>query len=381
MSRSLILLIAITLVTLLSIAKVSHAHTPNFERVDYPVGSNLYKIAIGDMNRDSIPDVIISRIWENKVSVLLGKGDGSFLPKVDYSSGSADFSGSLAVGDVNRDGKPDLLVGNFFLRDGTVSVLLGKGDGKLQAKTEYQANARPVSLVINDLNRDGKPDVFIADNEQGGYGVMLGNGYGNLSAVKSHILTGSNLSSRLDDVNRDGKVDAILADQYSGVKILLGKGDGSFREPIVYDNWSWCVVVADYNRNGRLDLVSANSEELTFFSGRGDGTFKITGSHRFDRYEIAEMEAGDINGDGKQDVIVSGFVYDPGHPDSGNGLIKVLLGNGWGGFRPELSLSAGDHSSSLALSDVNRDGRLDIITVNDGADSISVLINKGNVAP
>src|SRR5437867_1290634 len=116
-------------------------------------------LAIGDLNSDGNPDLVVANLFSSRVSVLLGNGDGSFGVHTDYGAGDPF---SLAIGDLNADGKPDVVTANWI--SNTVSVLLGNGDGSFGVKNDYPTSYVPQSVAIGDLNGDGKPDLALAAN-------------------------------------------------------------------------------------------------------------------------------------------------------------------------------------------------------------------------
>jgi hypothetical protein len=135
-------------------------------------GPNPYSVAVGDFNGDGIPDLALANAESNTVSVLLGNGDGTFLPAQSYPAGSSPTS--VAVGDFNGDGIQDLAVANY---DG-VSVLLGKGDGTFLPAVGYYAGLDPLSVAVGDFNGDGTPDLAVANYFSNSVRVLLGNGDG-----------------------------------------------------------------------------------------------------------------------------------------------------------------------------------------------------------
>src|SRR5439155_11712453 len=134
-------------------------------KTDFGTGSGPNSVAIGDLNGDGKPDLAVANGSSNTVSVLLGNGNGSFGARTDYGTGSAPRS--VAIGDLNGDGKPDLAVantGSYPGYDGTVSVLLGNGNGSFGAKTNFGTGSKPFSVAIGDVNGDGRPDLAVANN-------------------------------------------------------------------------------------------------------------------------------------------------------------------------------------------------------------------------
>src|SRR5207249_2665322 len=176
------------------------------------------------------------------VPVLLGKGDGTFQVAASYSAGSNP--GSVAVGDFNGDGKTDLAVadyGSFFpATSGSVSVLLGRGDGTFQAAVDYGVGTNPVSVVVSDFNGDGKPDLAVGGSP---ISVLLGNGDGTFQAPVNYGAQEYPSSIAVGDFNTDGKLDLVVANELSmgpnnytngSVSVLLGNGDGTFRSAVNY---------------------------------------------------------------------------------------------------------------------------------------------------
>ena len=145
--------------------------------VIYPTGTNPWGVAAADLNLDGKLDLVVSNMGAGTVSVLLGNGDGTYQPKVDYrvTSGPA----SVVIADFNNDGKPDIAVANST--GATVSVLLGNGNGTFQAAVDSAAGTNPVSIAAADFNGDGYADLVVANQPNNGAVVLLGNGDGTFS--------------------------------------------------------------------------------------------------------------------------------------------------------------------------------------------------------
>ncbi len=232
--------------------------------VGYATGNSPSSVAVGDFNGDGKLDLAVANSGASNgisnVSVLLGKGDGTFDAAVNYSAGFG--ANSVAVGDFNRDGRLDLVVSNFGT--GNVSVLLGKGDGTFQTPVDYGAFI-PVSVAVGDFNGDGKLDLAVASIPSGNVGpgtvsILLGKGDGTFQSAVDYSV-GSNLAAvAVGDFNGDGKLDLAVANGGGDVSILLGKGDGTFQPPVDYiaDLYSYSIAVGDFNRDGRLDMAVAD---------------------------------------------------------------------------------------------------------------------------
>jgi len=236
--------------------------------VDYVAGSNLQAIAVGDFNRDGKLDLVVADSRDGDVTVLLGNGDGTFRAAASYSTGSGSGPLSVAVGDFNRDGKLDLVVGKFTCPNtpcGNLSVLLGNGDGTFQAGVDYNAGGEPTSVAVADFNNDGKLDLAVADISSAHVNILLGNGDGTFEAPVNYNAGADPVSVAVGDLNGDGKLDLAVENIGSSyVSVLVGNGDGTFRSAVNYSFGSsssslagGSVGIGDFDRDGGLDLAVA----------------------------------------------------------------------------------------------------------------------------
>jgi hypothetical protein len=387
-------------------------------------GQNAYSVAVADVNGDGKPDLVVATECYNSsncsnggVDVLLGNGDGTFQAAVSYSSGGYFSSYSVAVADVNGDGKPDLVVANeCYSSDcpgaGGVSVLLGNGDGTFQGAVSYNSGGEyAYSVAVADVNGDGKPDLVVTNYNavignyyDGGVGVLLGNGDGTFQPAAMYGSDGEYaFSVAVADVNGDGKPDLVVATECynssncsnGGVDVLLGNGDGTFRGAPIHGSGgyeAYSVAVADVNGDGKPDLLVANycasssncsNGEVGVLLGNGNGAFQPAVSYNSGGEYAYSIAVADVNGDGKPDLLVANF-YDAGNPDSGG--VSVLLGNGNGTFQAAVSnISGGFGAYSIAVADVNGDGKPDLVVANECYNSsncsnggVDVLLGNGD---
>jgi hypothetical protein len=346
-------------------------------------------VAVADVNGDGKPDMVVANCMNNTVGVLLGNGDGTFQPAVTYNSGG-EYTAAVAIADVNGDGKPDILVTNF--NSGTVGVLLGNGDGTFQAAVAYGSGGSAADVAVADVNHDGKPDLIVANGTSGTVAVLLGNGDGTFQPPITYGAGGGPWSVAVADVNGDGIPDLLVADSWWGstVAVLLGNGDGTFQPAVTYGSGGvmpWSIAVADVNGDNKLDLVVANCGTNPYYCfgfysdglvgvllGNGDGTFQPAVSYDSGGYGAASVAIADLNGDGKPDLAVANLTFD---------TVGVLLGNGDGTFQPALTYGAGGFApDSVVAADLNGDGKPDLVIGNwenagRSGGEVGVLLHNG----
>ena len=339
----------------------------------FGVGGGPYSVAIGDLNADGNPDLVSANSAGTTVSVLLGNGDGTFETYVNYTTGSGP--NCVAIGDLNGDLKPDLVTtsggGN------TLSVLLGNGNGTFQPNDDYATGSGPGSVAIGDVNGDSKPDLVVANLGSGSLGsvsVRLGNGDGTFQA-NAFYATGPNPKSvKVLDVSGDGKPDILTENATdTTASVLLGNGDGTFQTNVFYGTGAapYSIAVQDLNNDGKPDLVTADYAVNTasVLLGNGDGTFQANLDYGVGPNPTC-VAIGDVSGDGKPDLVTA---------NSADTTASVLLGNGDGSFQTKVDYGAGSGPVSVAIGDLNGDLKPDLVTANPASHTVSVLRNLTGV--
>jgi hypothetical protein len=358
----------------------------------YPAGIVPYSLAVADFNNDGKADLALADASSGNtpgtVIVLLGNGDGTFQPGVNYSTGY-NF-GLLMVADFNADGKMDLAASPY---GGPVVILLGNGDGTFQAPVIYEGFGSISEVVVGDFNGDGKPDLAatVGDSVM----VALGNGDGTFQAASTIYTGGSNFSAAaVGDFNGDGKADVALGLENSPytLLVLLGNGDGTFQPgassslPEYPDQ----ITVADLNGDGKSDLALAEPgltamppfQGFSVLLGDGDGTFQTAVNYPAYYFpNAAPVVVSDFNGDGIPDLEFSvSYIYITGS----EGLASVYLGNGDGSFQSPIYYPLSYAPSGLtimtssAVADFNGDGRPDIaaLQTNFTTGAVDVILNS-----
>ncbi len=340
-------------------------------------------LAVGDVNGDGRPDVVTANPASNNVSIYLGNGDGRFTSLASVRIFTSPQS--VALGDVNGDGKLDLATAN--INANTVTVLLGDGAGGFPTRAEYPVGTSPSFVALADLTGDGKVDVAVGNAGSGTVGVLAGNGSGGFSAAASYPASNPRTLG-FGDLNGDGRTDIVSA----GGSVLLATAGGGFTAGPALGGPSG-VELGDFNGDGRLDLVGSR---LRLGDGAG-GFGPPTGpAIEFD------PRVGDLNEDGRLDTFGSygGYVGVllgtgaglDGAASGAGGLLadvnadgkldavsgSVRLGDGSGGFSSGREWPAAGQATALALGDVDNDGLLDAVTANGTRNFVAVNLNDGS---
>jgi FG-GAP-like repeat len=326
-------------------------------------------MVVADFNRDGILD--FASFGSQEVDVSLGNGDGTFQASYRIRDNQITDGGGLAAADFNGDGIVDLVV---EITDG-VYIYLGNGDGSFQLfpiLTSTQTNNG--AAIAGDFNRDGKMDLALGGvglNNSGDITILLGKGDGTFEAPRYIHLNDSDwLGARFvttADINRDGNLDLVAISDltvgrggHKAVFILLGKGDGSFKVSRLNQHFHFpcgCLVLADFNADGNLDLAIPDNPgihgNVLISLGNGDGTFGSPSAFRYPGSVYGGIEVGDFNGDGVPDLALAA--------DSRQSLY-VLRGKGDGTFGLPLKFHSTLYTASyLAMGDFNSDGKLDLL--------------------
>ncbi len=355
--------LAAAVLLLSAIAAVSRAQctgcaNPSFRAArSYPSNALFFsEIAVGDLDRDGIPDVVALQ-WDSQVAVLRGTPTGGLAAPVTASLPDSNPYVSLTIGDFDGDGNPDVAVGTGFE---AVYLFLGNGDGTLQPASTIPTLEKVYRLASGDFNGDGKRDIAYIDEAffQAIIFLRLGNGLGGFAASIPVPATSPG-DLLVADFNGD-EIDDIATVNGSTVAILLGKSSGVFTEPIRnYEVGSSAasVVMGDWNEDGRPDLAASNFEHgITLLLGTPDG-FQ-TGPFVTGGPPAVLLDSGDFNGDGHDDLLLT---------DIANRL-HFLAGNGASSFAGPVLAGIG---SDVVPADVNRDGITDLASA---SGQVSVLL-------
>jgi hypothetical protein len=341
-------------------------------------GSFLTDVAAGDLDRDGDVDVVgATTSSPGNLGVLRNNGDGTFATALPEGFGStipADPA-DLALGDVNRDGVLDLVVASRGIP--WVPVLLGAGDGTFadptccNAPAGAQGPVPPQSVAVADLDRDGKPDLAVV--AVGSVFVYRGGGDGTFAAPVATRAIADPRHVAVGDLTRDGRPDLVVARGVDPAEVVVLRGTGSgFAAPAAYGTGRSPkdVVVADVDVDGKPDVVTAGQQGLSFLRNSGNGTLAAAVPLATGGAPEAVVVA-DFDRDGRPDLAAAN------RPLDSNDVV-VLLATEDGGFAEPKHFTAATEPMSLAVADFDDDGRLDLAAGNQQSADVSIFINSSS---
>jgi hypothetical protein len=352
-------------------------------------GTGPYSVAVGAFGSSSTLDLAVTDSASNQVSILFGNGDGTFqIPMSSdmYTTGTEPTS--VAVGNLNGDAYPDLVVANFG--SNTVSVLLGTGNAAspFQTHVDYPTGSEPISVAIGYFNGPQSPPyVATANNFANTVSVLPDSSAGTLGAATSFATGSEPTFVAVGDVNGDGNPDLAVADEGGGsVSVLLGNGNGTFQTHADFGAGisPRSIALGNFNGDQNLDIAVANtnsaSDSVSILLGYGNGSFQDSGVFATG-LEPLGAASGDFNGDGIPDLVTAGPAPSGtcgGQAGQGAPCVTVQLGKGDGTFQAPIETQVSSLPYGVAVGDFNGDHILDLAVVNVGADTVSILLGNGN---
>ena len=346
-------------------------------------------VATGDFNGDGKPDLLTLDDNGNTagVGIMLGNGDGTFGAVSSITTFACTLEGGIVTGDFNGDGHLDFAVvsgtpgGDCNFNPGTLWIYLGNGAGGFTLKASYAELSSPANhdvtggLIATDLRGNGHLDLIAIDPNHG-LDVFLGNGDGTFVAPTSAVgisSPGGSNSLAAWDVNHDGKMDVVVASENSGngIYVLLGNGDGTFQSPVFYQQGSNsganAIAIGQLIAGDHGDVVMGTGNGAYVYINNGDGTFQTP--VLYGPSWINYIVITDINGDKKNDLVVSSY---------SSSAVWTMIGNGKGGFTAGQSFATDGYPNNVVVADFNGDKKLDFATSNNNGQWISLGFGNGD---
>lgn len=351
------------------------------------VGRSPGSVEAGDFNNDKLIDLAVTSETDSSVTILLGNGKGGFTG----AAGSPFFAGPLpndiAIKDFNNDANLDLAFANHENKFLTVLLGNGKGSFAAAAKSPFRVEGIPHThgIAIGDFNRDRRPDLATDSWGNDNVEVLFGDSADLFKTPGVFFKVGKRPYQRLRvaDINRDGADDIVTTNtEANNVTILLSDGKGGFNEPsgspYPCGDAPFGISIGDLNADEKPDLAIINSPAsmatgkgkngLTVLLGDGKGKFTTMKGSPYESGKIPNRIAiGDTNGDGVNDIITS---------DNDGTKIYLFLMNRNGTVLSQSSITVGNHPKGIAIADLNSDGKSDIAVCNQLDNDISIIISR-----
>jgi hypothetical protein len=344
----------------------------------FDVGESVGSATVADFNGDNVPDIAVT-VSATYPRILLGSGTGTFTlaPDQNQSYGTAPPSSSILSADFSGDKMNDVdMLGpsSYDYLFGQPLILFGNGNATLQSPQTIATGP----ALVGDVNNDGRADLISFSN--GAILALLGESNHTFNQVSTLLVYPSGGVAALGDLNHDGKLDLLVYESPS-LRVWFGNGDGTFTSGNLVTTTNFLnqklVLIDDLDGDGKGDIIlvpypnqeGGSPTPLTIFYGNGDGTFQNAAllpiSHAY-----TQLVIGDVNRDGKPDLVLS----------DGAGIAVIEnLGNRV--FGNEQHYVAGEQISGLNLIDVNGDGYPDIIVANANGTTVAVLLNDPTANP
>jgi FG-GAP-like repeat len=311
-----------------------------------------------DLNGDDHIDMVVLDVYSDVLRAFAGRGDGTFSELGSWLV--AEDGRTLDVADLNGDDRPDVVLSHGDNADSHLEVRLNQGTGLFPTGAAVELADTPYDVTLGDLEGDGDNDLFVVQEDTDGLLVFLNDGaaaFSDPTMVETERDPGV---VEVADLNGDNHLDAVtLHGSRDSLSVLLGYGDGTFEPHVSYstpdDITGPCV--GDLNGDGKPEIVLASRDEqaVVVYANDGEGAFVSQMSYPVGDYYVIWPTLGDINEDGRLDVIVQAgannlTLYD----------VAIFLNQGNGGLGPATIHQLGHNARNIRLIDMNRDGHLDM---------------------
>ncbi|CAF1023077.1 unnamed protein product [Adineta steineri] len=344
-------------------------------------GSYPWAIVLTNLNNDAILDIGVVNQWDNTVGIFLGYGDGTFAPQRLFSTGYGSFPNSITFGDLDNDRQAEIVVANYGTN--SLGIFFISYQANFQSQTNYLtgSNTHPYSIATGDVNNDGKLDIVVANSGDDNINILYNFNNGNF---QNKITYSTGFASHpqfviINDFNNDNQLDIAVANTWKdNLNVFLGFNNGTFDEASVYStdvgSFPSSMAAADFNKDSRMDIIVTNqdNDNIGIFLNFNYTTFSKQTLYITDILPMPNcVVVADLNNDHQWDIVFT---------NRGSGNIGVFLGYRDGTFEKQISYQIGTTSSptSIALGDFNNDKQLDIVVATAGTNDITILVGYGN---
>ncbi|MBC23477.1 MAG: hypothetical protein CMJ32_06120 [Phycisphaerae bacterium] len=319
-----------------------------------------------DLDGDGWIDLSLTNEGTDDVRVFMNSSDGHVLPMSPFSFAVGSIPSPVESADFDNDGHPDLCTAN--IGDGTISILLGNGDGTYGTQQSIEVGNGPRGIAVLDVDGDADMDIINPNSSSSNLSLVTNDGNGQFS--QPQFLMGgvpTEWSVEAVDMNSDGITDLVVGGE-DRISVLIGNGNGTFGSPITRNSAGilWQVRCGDLDGDGDEDVTSCNSTTgagAVFFNN-GAGQLSPPIYYSGNQFPIA-TDLGDFDGDGDLDWILSGY----------GGSWRIYANNGDGQFSLMQILDAPDSASCSLPTDLDNDGDLDLALIDENDDLLIIMKN------
>ncbi|CAF3725702.1 unnamed protein product [Rotaria sordida] len=340
-----------------------------------------YSVTVGNFNDDGHVDIVVVNSGSDNLDVLFNTGNGTFETQITYPIGVDSYPTYVTAGDINKDNHLDIVTVNS--KNNSISIIMGHANGTFDIPRVYPTgkNSYPLAVAIDDFNDDNRSDLIIANAGKDTIGVLFGFHYTTFKSHKTYSSDNTRAPSSIitSDFNNDKHLDiAVTFYNSNNIGILLGYDNGSFGTMMTYSTGHGSLpkslAAHDFNNDGRSDIIVVNSgtNEIGIFLGYGNGSFAtmIIYATGKDSNPVA-IVLTDINNDGRIDIIVANYAFNN---------IGILLGHGNLTFNTMVTYPTGNNSNptSIVVDDFDNDGQIDIVVANYRTSTICIFLGYEN---
>ncbi len=343
---------------------------------DLDRGCHPHSGILGDLNSDGYPEAVGCNTHPSEFSIAVNQGNGELVVNPHVVSFSGVHAQSVALGDLNADGKVDAVsVDNL---DHQFFVHLGNGDFTFQQAVTYPVGAAPLDVALADFDGDRDLDAVTANEGAGTVTVLFNEGDGTFKRLEGPGGNDQRVGSgpravAPHDLEGDGDVDIAVANSGSTmISVLKNNGDGTFMAKVDYRSKGApnFVSAGDFNEDGHVDLVTAVTElqSASIFLNKGDGTFAPSVDYSV-IHPPYMVTVADMDGDTHLDLVTAN--------EKAN-TVSIVFGTGEGKFSVALTKPAGTGLRFVRAGDLDRDGDMDLVSFDREGKSFTAFYNHAS---